>query len=146
MTQYKIVREVTLKYKTGEKVENYKLDNPEAVHEFLKNKIGDEGQENLVTMNLNNKNEVQSWSLTSRGTVSETIVHPREIFKYAIMSNASNIIMAHNHPSGYLTPSRQDIQMTLRMVEVGLLIGIPVLDHIVIDHSGYVSLRESGYI
>jgi DNA repair protein RadC len=72
-------------------------------------------------------------------------VHPREVFKPAIVNSASAIIVAHNHPSGDPSPSRQDVEMTERLREVGTLLGIPVLDHLVFASEGYVSLAERNW-
>ncbi|PKL40782.1 MAG: DNA repair protein RadC [Spirochaetae bacterium HGW-Spirochaetae-1] len=146
MKQFKIIREVTLKYKTGERVREYKMGSPEAVFNFLKDKIGDEAQENMVALYINNKNELQSWALVSRGTISETIVHPREVFKCALLSNASAVIMVHNHPSGHLKPSMEDINATKRINEAGMLLGIPLLDHIIISSEGFYSMRQEAFL
>lgn len=82
------------------------------------------------------------------GTVSESIVHPREVFGAAILGNCSGIIIAHNHPSGTLTPSRQDLETTMRPVDAGKIIGIPIIDHIIIgfNSANYYSLKEEGHI
>ena len=133
MKQYKVVREVTLKYKKGERIESYKFSSPHTIFNFLRDKIGDEAQENVIALYLDNKNELHSWSVISRGTVSESLVHPREVYKYAIMSNSSSVVMSHNHPSGELQPSKEDIATTKRIMKAGELVGIPLLDHIIMN-------------
>ena len=83
---------------------------------------------------------------TSRGSLTTTILHPREVFKSAILANAASIILVHNHPSGDPTPSREDIEITKRLQRAGHLLGIKVLDHIVIGREKYVSMKDDGYI
>ena len=74
------------------------------------------------------------------------MVHPREVFKAAIQQTAASIILVHNHPSGDPTPSREDIEVTARMVQVGRVMDIPVLDHIILGNDNYISLKEKGVI
>lgn len=85
-------------------------------------------------------------SIISIGTITEAIVHPREVFRDAIREGGSGIIVTHNHPSGILTPSRQDIETTRRLVEAGKIVGIPVVDHIILTNSSFYSMKENGYI
>lgn len=82
----------------------------------------------------------------SIGSISASIVHPREVFKPAIDHLASAIILMHNHPSGELKASRQDIEITKTIYQAGEILDIPLLDHIIIGHSGYLSLREQGHM
>lgn len=79
---------------------------------------------------------------TSKGTIDCTVVHPREVFKGAILLNSANIILTHNHPTGNPTPSEEDIELTKRLVECGELLGIKVLDHIITGDGVFHSLRE----
>jgi DNA repair protein RadC len=80
------------------------------------------------------------------GSLNASIVHPREVFKEALKRSAASIICMHNHPSGDPSPSREDIEVTKRLVECGKLIGIDLLDHIIIGEQKYVSLKEKGYL
>lgn len=82
----------------------------------------------------------------SVGSISASIVHPREVFKPAVDYLASAILLMHNHPSGELKPSKQDIEVTTKIRQAGEILDIPLLDHIIIGHSGYLSLREQGYM
>ena len=93
-------------------------------------------------MHLNTRNQVLSLEEISKGTLNAAIVHPREVYKAVILRSASGIILAHNHPSGDPAPSRDDLVLTQRLKDAGELIGIPVLDHIIIGHDKYYSLRE----
>ena len=94
---------------------------------------------------LNNKNRLQGYNLVSIGTVSECIVHPREIFQPALLTNATSIIIVHNHPSECLDPSREDMVVTKIINEASKIIGIPLLDHIIYSDIGFYSMKENGH-
>lgn len=91
---------------------------------------------------LNTKNKVISIETIAIGGLNSAVVHPREVFKMAIKKSAYAMILAHNHPSGELEPSQQDQELTIRLKKASELIGIPVLDHIIIGESGYLSFQE----
>jgi DNA repair protein RadC len=95
---------------------------------------------------LNTKNIIIAWEEVSRGSLNSSIVHPREVFARAIKRSAAAVILVHNHPSGDPTPSQEDINLTRRLVEVGHLVGIEVLDHLVIGDGVFASLKEKGYV
>ena len=82
----------------------------------------------------------------SRGTLDSTLVHPREVFKAAILANAAAVVLAHVHPSGDPTPSRDDVELTRRLSSAGALLGIEILDHIVVGHGCYTSFKELGVL
>jgi DNA repair protein RadC len=82
--------------------------------------------------------------MASQGTLTASLVHPREVFRPALREAAAAIILVHNHPSGDPTPSREDREVTERLVHVGEILGIPVLDHVIVAERGYVSLRQDG--
>ena len=94
---------------------------------------------------LNTKNKIIGVFELSHGNVNSSIVGVREMFQKALLANAVSIIVLHNHPSGDPTPSREDINITTRMVEAGKLIGVEVLDHIIVGDK-YCSLKEKGYV
>ena len=100
-------------------------------------------QECFVVIALNAKNRVIEKHLVSLGTVSSTLVHPRECFRPLIQSGASNCILVHNHPSQDPTPSAEDIKITRQLVQAGEIVGIKVLDHVIIGETA-LSLREAG--
>ena len=106
----------------------------------------DKKQEYFYCLYLNNKNELIERKLLFMGTVNRSVVHPREVFKYAYLSSASGIICMHNHPSGDISPSRDDIMFTKALVETGRVQGIPVLDHIIIGCDNYYSFSDNGMI
>lgn len=129
-----------------EKTEAFFVDSPKSVADIFINILRDEFKEHFFVVLLNTKNKIISWDEISRGDLNSSIVHPREVFKYALKHSANSIICLHNHPSGDVTPSREDIEITKRLVEVGELVGVRVLDHIIIGQNKYVSLREKGLI
>ena len=99
---------------------------------MIKEKIEGLDREQFIIACLNTKNEPTGISVVAVGSLNKAIVHPREVFKTAILSNAASIIAFHNHPSGETTPSQQDIQLTNRLYEAGELLGIKLLDHLII--------------
>ena len=100
-------------------------------------------QEEFHIVTLNTKNHVLRTHQITVGTLDASLVHPREVFRPAIKDSASSIILAHNHPSGDATPSREDIAVTNRLTECGKTIGIDVLDHIVLGRERCISIREN---
>lgn len=120
--------------------------SPSAVWRLLLPDIAGLEHEILILLVLNNKNQVLRKKTVSVGTVSESLVHPREIFREAIRESGSRIIIAHNHPAGDLTPSADDLRTTRRIQAAGDLMGIPLMDHLVLTETGYRSLREEGFL
>lgn len=105
----------------------------------------DTERENLVVLILNVRRRIKGHHLVSVGTQDTVLCHPREVFRLALIAGASAIILGHNHPSGISDPSEADIRMTRDMVRAGQLLKVEVLDHIVIGHPGFSSLRSLGY-
>lgn len=103
-------------------------------------------REHFRVLLLNTKNQVVGVDEVSVGTLNYSAVHPREIFRGAIKRSAASVILVHNHPSGDPAPSREDIEVTQRLVEAGKIVGIQVLDHIVVGEKRYVSLKAEGLI
>lgn len=103
-------------------------------------------QEHFVCLYLNTKNQVIHRQTLFIGSLNASIVHPREVFREALKRSAASIICFHNHPSGDPTPSQQDIDVTKRLVDCGMLLGIDVLDHIIIGERDFVSLKEKGIV
>ena len=93
---------------------------------------------------LNARHEVMRRVLVSRGSLNASIVHPREVFRPAILASAASIVLVHNHPSGDPEPSEEDLAITRRLAQAGELLGIAVLDHVIIAKQGFVSLRARG--
>jgi len=102
-------------------------------------------REQVIVCCLDTKNQPVSVNVVSMGTLNSSLVHPREVFKTAILSNAANIILFHNHPSGDPSPSQEDISITKRIQEAGTLLGIELLDHLIIgSEDRFCSLKERG--
>jgi len=106
--------------------------------------IGGKKQEYFLCISLNGANEVIGNRVITVGLLNTNQVHPREVFVDAISDRAASVILAHNHPSGVLKPSRDDIATTRQLVDAGKIIGISVLDHIIITRKGHLSLKEKG--
>lgn len=126
-------------------VERVQLEGPEDVAQIISHYLENEDREHFVSMMLDAKNKVIGIHTVSIGTLCCTVVSPREVFKAAILANAASIIVAHNHPSGDLTPSPEDLQITEVLKKAGKLLDIEVLDHVIVGESGsYCSLSRLG--
>lgn len=123
-----------------------KIRSPADVYSILYPKMREQKRERLVALLLDTKNQVLREEVISIGSLNANIVHPREVFKAALMESCASVILSHNHPSGDPTPSREDIAVTEKLVEGGKLLGIDVLDHVVIGEGRYVSLKDEGYL
>lgn len=99
-------------------------------------------KEHFVTILLDTRNRVIRLAQVSMGTLDSSLVHPREVFQEAIVSSAASVIFVHNHPSGDLSASEDDIKLTRRLKEAGELLGIEVLDHLIVSDAGFASMRE----
>jgi len=123
------------------------MNSPETVARLAKDflRMHEETEEYMYMLCLNTKLKLNGIFEISHGNVNSSVVGTREVFQKALLGNAVSIILIHNHPSGDCTPSRQDIEVTKRLVEAGKIIGIDVLDHIIIGKS-YCSLKEKGYL
>jgi DNA repair protein RadC len=123
-----------------------KLNNPASIFEYFKYKINDTKQEHFYCLYLDNKKNLIDYKLLFLGTINMSIVHPREIFKYACLLSSASIICLHNHPSGNSIPSEEDKKMTTNLVKIGKLIGIEVIDHIIICENEFYSFFENNDI
>lgn len=129
-----------------ETLNNIKANNSKVIYEYFKDKLMDEKQEYFYCLYLNNKKRIIKNKLLYIGTINQTLIHPRDIFKEAYLLSATAIICIHNHPSGNTAPSKEDIMMTKNLKEVGLIMGINVVDHIIIGKNSYYSFFENGDI
>ena len=123
-----------------------KVVSPNVIAELFMEEMRYLKKEHFKVVLLNTKNQIISIEEISVGSLNASIVHPREVFNAAIRKSANSIILVHNHPSGDPTPSKEDIEVTSRLVEAGEIIGIKVLDHIIIGDNKYVSLNEKNII
>lgn len=123
-------------------IEKYKIRSAKSVFELFSEKLKDKNKEYFYTVLLDTKNNVIKTDEVSVGILDASIVHSREIFREAIRASASRIILVHNHPSGDPTPSVEDLDITKKMIDVGELLGIEVLDHVIIGKNKYWSYCE----
>jgi DNA repair protein RadC len=123
----------------------YRIEHPLHAYHLLKDELEQEKRELFVVILQDVKGFVIRHEIISIGSLSYTLVHPREVFYPAIRHKASSLILAHNHPSGDPTPSSQDYELTKTLVEVGQLMHMPIQDHIIIGHQEYISLRQKGF-
>ena len=121
-----------------------KVVNAEIAFNYFSRVISLEKQENFLVIFLDNQKKLIKYKVMFIGTINESIVHPREIFKEAFLESASAIILMHNHPSGGTYPSRSDDEVTRRLAQIGELMGIKVLDHIIVSRQEYYSYVENG--
>ncbi len=122
------------------------ISSPQDVANLLLPELRDAKQEHFKALLMDTKNRVMRVVTVTIGTLDGSLVHPREVFKEAITASAASIIVAHNHPSGDPSPSREDKAVTLRLVECGKLLGIELLDHIIVGDNRYVSFKERGLL
>lgn len=137
----KVVKETSGRYDVDKKIQC-----PGDVFNVAQNVIraGEYAEENLWLLTLDTKNNITGIFTVSTGSLNSSIVHPREVFKRAVLQNAASIIICHNHPSGDPEPSQQDIDTTKRIYDAGKILGIELLDHIIIGDNRYTSLKERG--
>lgn len=126
--------------------EKKKISSPMDLADLLLAEMSNLNQEVLKLIVLNTKNRIIKVKDIFKGSLNSSIVHPREIYCEAIKCSGASIIICHNHPSGDPTPSKEDINITLRIKECGKIIGIELIDHIIVGYQGYISLKEKGII
>ncbi len=136
----KLVRDKSFLYK------NRTVSEPKEAYELVREILENEDREKLIACFLNTKNQPVAINVISVGSLNSSIIHPREIFKVAILSNSASFILFHNHPSGNPEPSSEDIMATSRIKECGKLMGIEMLDHIIIGDETYCSMVEKGLV
>ena len=148
MSRIQVVFEkvVLVKEKVGRYELPRKIGSPEDAYRAITTitNVQEEAQEVLGILILNIKNKIVAVHEISRGTLNASVIHPREVFKPAVLDNAAAIICFHNHPSGDPKPSKEDVNITNRLVEAGEILGIEILDHIIVGDGRYVSLKEGA--
>jgi len=125
---------------------DFDIKDPEAVVKAIRASIKNKAQEHFKLILLNPRNKIIGISTISIGTLNASLVHPREVFKDAIVHSAASVVLAHNHPSGDPEPSEDDIKITNKLVESGRILGIEVIDHIIIGKNNFCSFKERGLI
>lgn len=126
-------------------ISSTRFTSPRQVYELF-SELRFEAKEHFITLHLDGKNRIVCFDRVSVGSLNQSIVHPREVFRGAILSSAAAIILLHNHPSGDPAPSQEDRSITKRLVEAGNLIGIRILDHVIVGDGQYLSFVESGML
>lgn len=135
---FEINRRLTLEKTQGSKIMNH----PKEFVTWLNQEIGNQMQEHFLVVFLDTKNIMMKYKTIFIGTINMSLIHPREIYKEALHIGCAKIICVHNHPSGDVSASKEDILMTKRLQEVGDIVGIPLLDHIIVGKNNYLSFKE----
>jgi DNA repair protein RadC len=126
--------------------ESVSITTPEDVYELVKDELANADRERFLSILLSTRNMVIGIETVGIGTINTCMVTARELFKSALLANAHSVILCHNHPSGDLTPSDDDIALTRRITEVGDIMGIAVLDHLIVGRDGFKSLKQMNLI
>jgi DNA repair protein RadC len=117
------------------------IGSPEDLDRFIE-PLKHYSEEHFVSFHLDGKNQVIGYHIVSHGTLTASLVHPREVFKAALLANSNGLIVAHNHPAGSLTPSPEDVEVTKQLIKAGNILGVKIVDHIIVSSNGSQSLRE----
>lgn len=131
---------------SSKKNEKVPLNSPALIFEFVRKELCFEDREHFLVLALNSRYEIIHKHLVSIGTDVKTFAEPKEVFKLAVKLGASYVVVCHNHPSGYIRPSEDDIYLTKRLLDAGKLLGIRLIDHLIIGHNEYYSMKEEGDI
>ena len=140
MFELKVIRERKAGY--GQRMQ---FRSSQQIYDMFRERFERADREEFVVLLLDAKNKLLGFHVVSVGSLTSSVVHPREVYKVAILGNAAAIIFLHNHPSGDPTPSAEDLAITNRLRQVGDVLGIKVLDHVVIGDGRYVSFVDDGY-
>ena len=145
MKQYVKYELQMIKNVIRETEERYYANDPDSLYEYLVDicNMNKFPKEHFVEIAISSKGEIIGYSVISIGDISSSIVHPREVFQFAILANAAVIIVAHNHPSGDPAPSQEDIRVTKRLAECGNILGIKLVDHIIVGDNDYYSFMKN---
>jgi DNA repair protein RadC len=141
-----VYRIAMIKEKSVISVEQKTIRSPRDVFDAVREYLADVDREHFLTLLLNSKNGIVGVNTASIGTLNSSLVHPREVFKAAIIANSAAVILVHCHPSGNPDPSNEDLEITRRLAEAGKILGIEVLDHVIVGEGCWVSLKERGIL
>lgn len=139
----KQVKESSVRYSA---ISKKRIRSPHDIRDILTDvlELDSLSVEKFGIINLDVKNQINGIHIISQGTLNATLVHPREVFKAALLNNSNSIILFHNHPSGDPTPSKEDVDMTKRLKQASEIMGIDILDHIIVGDERFVSMKELG--
>jgi DNA repair protein RadC len=139
-----LIREVAIRYVGARRRVPGKITRPDQVAEYLRRRVRDDAREHFVAIHLDGRHRPIADSVVSTGTATASLVHPREVFQPAIALGACALLIDHHHPSGDVTPSTEDLDLTRRLAEAGRLLGVTLLDHVVWERNGaFHSIRET---
>ena len=150
--QHAVLKTISWKFKEAEesypelKDRKVKITAPSVIYENFSFLLNGEVKEKFIVFWLNSSNMVMGFEIISEGNLNSSIVHPREVFRGSIVATCANIILVHNHPSGNLDPSREDISITKRLIEAGNILDVKVLDHLIFTDEGFTSFVEQRII
>lgn len=139
------IREVSVHYTATEELA-FQINGPADAAQFVRKILVDNSREQLIALYLDGGHRVASFSIVSIGTANYAFGHPREIFQRAIGAGAVALVLAHNHPSNQAEPSAEDRRMTSALKAAGELLGIRLLDHVIVTHSGHYSFEAEGIL
>lgn len=139
------IREVKISYGHAQG-QPFSIRDEFGVAAFVRGVMTDNSREHIVALYLDGTHQVIAYSLLSIGTANMALIHPRELFQRAFVSGAVSLVLAHNHPSGCLQPSREDIELTAQIQNAGKLLGIPLLDHVIVSDLGHYSFRDKSQL
>jgi DNA repair protein RadC len=142
MSDPTVIREAVVRYRGSRRRIPAAIRDPDNVARFIRGVVGNDAREHFVTLMLDGRHRPIAYQVVSVGTATASLVHPREVFQAAVAMGAVALIVAHNHPSGDPSPSREDRDVTERLMRAGEVLGIRLLDSVVVTESGYVSIRE----
>lgn len=148
----KYIKNITWKFKDASLdyphliEDKIRIKSPEDVYQGFKFIFQGEVKEKFLVIWLSSSNQVTGFEVVTEGLLNSSLVHPREVFRGAIVATCASIIIAHNHPSGNTEPSSEDISVTKQIVDSGKIIGIPVFDHIIFTDNSYLSFVDRRLI
>lgn len=145
-TSIKALEEISKRYLNPDKTKEIRIRTPKDIFDLVRKEVLNKDQEYLFLISLDTRNKLISKDIISKGTLNETLIHPREIFKKALTKNACSIILVHNHPSNDPTPSEEDIKVTKRIFRAGVEMGIPLTDHVVVTGTDFLSMKSQKLI
>ena len=140
------VFEIAKRVSTTRQPFKLKIENSKDIRDYLMPKMKSLKKEHLIGLYLDTRNNLIKEETISIGTLNTSLIHPREIFRSAVIEACASVILVHNHPSGDPTPSKDDITVTKKIIKASEVIGIELLDHVIIGNERYVSLKEDGLI
>lgn len=141
-TSIKSVCEIALRINLSMEEKRLEIKNPEDVFQLTRKEFFAQKKEHLYMISIDSRNRYICKNLISVGTINETLIHPREVYRQALLNNAVSIVLVHNHPSNDPTPSIEDIKVTERLAKAGVSLGIALVDHIIVSDNSFVSIKS----